>query len=394
MLRPWQSLRRASSSVASPSFSSYFFHNAQWLGQAHVQNRKHSLRLLGDPAVLPNQAAFKRISIASPSQLLGVYAQLSKSRLSILMVLSAMGSVAVSPFPVTVPTLLATAIGTGLCSAAANTFNQLQEIPFDAQMARTRNRPLVRRAVTPLHASAFGIVTGVAGPIILWTMVNPTTALLGAGNIFLYAGVYTWMKRKSIWNTWVGSVVGGIPPLMGWTATGGHLIPAQMHLFLPWAPAFDLSLVDNILSPFALFMLLYTWQFPHFNSLSYVVRGSYAQAGYRMLSVLDVRKNATVALRYAFLMIPLCSIVFPLSGLTTWAFALTSLVPNGIFAGATYQWWKHGGEKHARAAFRHSLWQLPVVLGLMMMHKNGMDWTKWLGLKKEEQVDLASNEQS
>ncbi|KAF8920136.1 farnesyltransferase [Mucidula mucida] len=291
------------------------------------------------------------------------------------MVLSAMGSVAVSPFPVTVPTLLATALAPDC----------LQEIPFDAQMARTRNRPLVRRAVTPLHASAFGIVTGVAGPVILWTMVNPTTALLGAGNIFLYAGVYTWMKRKSIWNTWVGSVVGGIPPLMGWTATGGHLIPAQMHLFLPWAPAFDLSLVDNILSPFALFMLLYTWQFPHFNSLSYVVRGSYAQAGYRMLSVLDVRKNATVALRYAFLMIPLCSIVFPLSGLTTWAFALTSLVPNGIFAGATYQWWKHGGEKHARAAFRHSLWQLPVVLGLMMMHKNGMDWTKWLGLKKEEQ---------
>ncbi|KIY68832.1 farnesyltransferase [Cylindrobasidium torrendii FP15055 ss-10] len=260
-----------------------------------------------------------------------------------LMVLATMGSVAVSPFPVTVPTLLATAIGTGLCSASANTLNQVQEVPFDAQMARTRNRPLVRRAVSALHATSFGITSGIAGTAVLWTMVNPTTALLGAGNIVLYAGVYTWMKRQSVWNTWVGAVVGGIPTLMGWTATGGHLIPTNVHFFPPWevVTTLDIANVDNILSPFCLFMLLYTWQFPHFNALSYVVRGSYAQAGYRMLSILDIRKNARVAVRYAFFMIPLCSVLMPLSGLTTWTFALTSLIPNGIFAGATYQWWRH-----------------------------------------------------
>ena len=47
-------------------------------------------------------------------------------------------------------------------------------------MARTRNRPLVRHAISPLHATGYAVVTGIAGPALLWTMTNPTTALLGA----------------------------------------------------------------------------------------------------------------------------------------------------------------------------------------------------------------------
>ncbi|KAG2018158.1 protoheme IX farnesyltransferase [Coprinopsis cinerea AmutBmut pab1-1] len=302
--------------------------------------------------------------------------------------LTSMSAVALSPLPATVPVLLSTAVGTALCSASANTLNQLQEVPFDAQMARTRTRPLVRRAITPLHASGFALATGIAGPALLWYMVNPATAILGASNILLYAGVYTWMKRKSIWNTWVGSVVGALPPLMGWTACGGKLLPSADYPIQMFVPSFlsdstvplDLSLIDNPLSPFALFMLLYSWQFPHFNALSYLVRDCYAQAGYTMLSVLNPAKNALVSLRHAALLIPICSILFPLSGLTTWAFAATSLVPNLICLRAAWRFWKYGGEKHARSVFQHSLWYLPVVMGLMMVHKQGMDWLQWLGI--------------
>jgi protoheme IX farnesyltransferase len=55
---------------------------------------------------------------------------------------------------------------------------------------------------------------------------NPLTAALGAANIFLYAGVYTPLKQISVANTWVGAVVGAIPPLMGWAAAAGQLEPA------------------------------------------------------------------------------------------------------------------------------------------------------------------------
>lgn len=59
---------------------------------------------------------------------------------------------------------------------------------------------------------------------------NPLTTALGAANIVLYAGVYTPLKQLSIANTWVGAVVGAIPPLMGWAAAAGELEPAAWML--------------------------------------------------------------------------------------------------------------------------------------------------------------------
>lgn len=53
--------------------------------------------------------------------------------------------------------------------------------------------------------------------------VNGLTALLGAFNLGLYTLAYTPLKRISIVNTWVGAVVGAIPPMMGWAACTGGL---------------------------------------------------------------------------------------------------------------------------------------------------------------------------
>ena len=387
-------LARSHSTLVSPkslAFSSFFFHNGHWNSPARLP-LSQSITKRQVAQVLPNDAslaAYKPTEALTPRKLLKVYAQLSKSRLTTLVVLTAMSGVALSPLPTTLPVLLSTAIGTTLCSASANTFNQIQEVPFDAQMARTRNRPIVRRAISPIHATGFAVLTGIAGPALLWTMVNPATALLGAANIALYAGAYTYLKRTSIVNTWVGAVVGAIPPLMGWTACGGHLLPSAdypVHAFLPSFLAntpIDLAWIDNPLAPFALFMLLYSWQFPHFNALSHFIRGSYAQAGYHMLSVLDPRKNALVALRHSALLTGICSVLIPLSGLTTWAFALTSLVPNAICTHAAWRFWKTTGEKEAKKLFYHCLWYLPVILGLMMFHKQGVDWASWVGWKSD-----------
>ena len=67
----------------------------------------------------------------------------------------------------------------------------------------------------------FAYICGGLGGLILWGGCNLLTAVLGVGNIFLYTHAYTPMKRTSIANTWVGSVVGAIPPAMGWTAVTG-----------------------------------------------------------------------------------------------------------------------------------------------------------------------------
>ncbi|KIK10320.1 hypothetical protein K443DRAFT_81125 [Laccaria amethystina LaAM-08-1] len=390
------SVRRLST-VSNSLFTSFFFHNSQWLPSKSYPSPRGSFQA----QVPPPLSAFRKVEVLTPRRLLKVYAQLSKSRLTVLVVLTAMSGVALSPLPTTIPILLSTAVGTALCSASANTLNQIQEVPFDAQMARTRSRPLVRRAISPLHAAGFALATGIAGPGLLLTMVNPTVAALGAANIALYAGLYTWMKRRSIYNTWVGSVVGALPPLMGWTACGGKLFPSASYpieYFLPPILSstpqlpINVALVDNPLAPLALSILLFSWQFPHFNSLSYIVRESYAQAGYHMLSVLSPAKNALVSLRHTLLLTATCSVLIPLSGLTTWTFALVSFIPNAICVRAAWRFWRRGGEKEAKVVWHHSLWYLPVMLGLMMLHKQGMDWLKWLGLhsQKEESTETKS----
>lgn len=309
-------------------------------------------------------------------RLVGLYSQLSKRNLSILMTLTATTGVALSPLPTDIPLLLSLTIGTYLTSAAANTFNQVLEAPLDAQTPRTRVRPLVTRRISPFHAAMFGAVCTVLGGAILYFGCNPTTAALGLGNLVLYAAIYTPMKRFSVINTWIGSVVGGITPLMGWTATGGSLWPtSDQPLQWHW-PSFDFNALSapNPLTAYALFLLLFSWQFPHFNSLSHLIRGSYALSGYPMLSVLSTRLNALVSLRHAVLLIPFTAVLAPLTGSVDWSFALTSALPNYMFVKSAWDFYRKQTEKRAKKVFWVSLWYLPVVLGLMMIHNALAGW--------------------
>jgi protoheme IX farnesyltransferase len=195
---------RCTSTLAKSDFKSFFYRNGYWPIAPNHSNRldrpssrciTHAMTVEQTNIISATRGleGHRKIELLTPRRLLGLYMQLSKSRLTVLNVLTAMSGVALYPLPTTVPILISTALGTALCAASANTLNQLQEVPYDAQMARTRMRPLVRRAITPLHAAGFAALTGIAGPAILWTMVNPTTAILGAANIALYAGLYTWL---------------------------------------------------------------------------------------------------------------------------------------------------------------------------------------------------------
>lgn len=276
----------------------------------------------------------------------------------------------------TLSVLLPTTVGTTLCAFSAASFNQLIEAPYDAQMARTRNRPLPKRAVTPLHAATYGALTGTVGLATLYA-INPLSAALGLATIALYCPLYTISKRHTVYNTWIGSLVGAIPPLIGWAACTASVDPVSQ----PGA--------------WALFGVMFAWQFPHFMSLAHTLRSSYASSGYRMLAVLDPPKNALVSLRYSLALIPLCSIGFPYLGLTTLAFSYLSLVPNGILAVAAYRFWKRREDKRAKELFWASLVHLPVVLSLVLVTKKSL-WTSSsddpaadvAGVEEEKQVDV------
>lgn len=344
------------------------------------------VRTMPEPGVEPGWRPVQRLT---PMRLASVYAALSKPRLTSLVVLTAMAGYAVCPadagvlssaaaafaesLPASLPsfgspaapqqttiqTLLALATGTWLCSASANAWNQLREAPYDAQMARTRNRVMPTRAISPLHAAGFTAATGVLGVGTLAILVNPIVATLGGLNAVLYASVYTSMKRTTVLNTWVGSLVGAIPPLMGWAAAS----PDGASLAHPGA--------------WALAGVLFAWQFLHFNAVAHSIRLSYALAGYRMLASIDPAWNARVALRYTLALIPLCSLALPYAGVTTWAFATWSLVPNLALTWTAAGFWRAAAgsarDDAARTLFYASLVHLPILLVLMMICKQPLE---------------------
>lgn len=219
-----------------------------------------------------------------------------------------MAGYAMSPSTFDPLILFACALGTGMMSAAANAINQYHEVPFDSQMSRTKNRVLVTGKLTSLHAVTFALISSVSGLSLLYFSVNELAALLSGINLLLYTSVYTPMKRMTILNTWIGSIVGAIPPLIGWAGCSGTLDCGA------WILA----------------SLLYAWQFPHFNALSWNLRPDYSRAGYRMMAVTNPELCRRTAFRYT-IAVALISYLAPIFGVTNFWFALLSTPINSYF---------------------------------------------------------------
>jgi len=137
---------------------------------------------------------------------ISLYGQLAKFRLSSLVAVTTGAGFICFGGPFDIIIFSATCFGTVLCAASANTFNQIIEKEFDSKMFRTRARPLPSGRATTSEALSFGIGSGLLGVGTLLSITNPIVAGLGAANIGLYAGAYTYSKRKTEFNTWIGDI--------------------------------------------------------------------------------------------------------------------------------------------------------------------------------------------
>ncbi|XP_069809403.1 protoheme IX farnesyltransferase, mitochondrial isoform X4 [Dendropsophus ebraccatus] len=309
------------------------------------------------PGQTKEERGWKEIKV-DVSTLPGILARLSKIRLSALVVITASAGYAMAPVPFDLSCFLLASVGTGLASCAANSINQFFEVPFDSNMNRTKSRPLVRGQISPLIAVSFAAACAIPGITLLTVAVNPLTGALGAFNIFLYTCCYTPMKRLSIANTWVGSVVGAIPPIMGWTAATGGLDAGALLLGA----------------------ILYSWQFPHFNALSWNLREDYSRGGYRMMSVTHPDMCRRVALRHCLGLIALSTLA-PALDVTTWNFSIISLPINLYISYLGYRFYRDADRNSARKLFFCSLWHLPTLLLLMLTCKKSV-----VGKKEKPEV--------
>lgn len=258
----------------------------------------------------------------------------------------------------TSPSLFCSCVaGTALLSASACACNNILERHYDSQMKRTQSRVLCVGRLTPSHAWLFAGATAFTGLGILCLSCNHLTSGLGFLNVVIYAGLYTPMKRLHHSCTWVGAIVGAIPPLMGYAAATGQLDASACVLA----------------------GLLFAWQFPHFNALSWNLRKDYDNAGYKMMCTTNEGLCRRTTLRYSLVLASLCQLAAPLTELTTWTFALTSAPLNIAMLILAWRFYKGPEKENARNLFRYTLVYLPILMILMYASKSDKQ------LQKDEQ---------
>jgi protoheme IX farnesyltransferase len=139
---------------------------------------------------------------------------------------------------------------------AACALNEAQEHKLDALMERTRRRPIPAGKISPTGATILAGVLATAALASLWLMGGMVAAALGALAVLWYNGIYTYLKRKTSLASVIGSVIGAIPPAIGWVCAGGVL--------------------DGPILSLSFFLLM--WQVPHFWLLALRISGDYEQA--------------------------------------------------------------------------------------------------------------------
>jgi protoheme IX farnesyltransferase len=167
--------------------------------------------------------------------------------------------------------MFAVLVGGTLAAGGAHAINCWFDRDIDAEMSRTRRRPLPDGRIPPWQALAIGIVMNVLAFAVLWSGANLLAAALALLGTLIYVFVYTvWLKRSTPQNIVIGGAAGAVPPLVGWAAATGRL---------------DVT-------AFALFGVVLFWTPPHFWALAQVIKADYARAHIPMLPVVSGERSA------------------------------------------------------------------------------------------------------
>jgi heme o synthase len=277
------------------------------------------------------------------------YLELTKPRLSLLSVLTALVGY-MSARPANNPVkLLLVVVGTSLAAGGVAALNQWIEHETDAQMKRTATRPIPTGKVPTGSAFVLGWLMCIASLFLLFAKVGPLAALFTLLTIISYLGWYTPAKKWSMWSTEIGAIAGAFPPLIGWAAG------EQRVTTLGWI----------------LFAVLFFWQIPHFMAIAWVYRRDYSVVHFPMLPVRD-ESGSKVAIwslinAVALVVVSLLPVAF---GLATKVYGLV-----GAVCGAMFLWraivFLHpaGRDVAAKKLFFASIIYLPIVLGALVVDR-------------------------
>ncbi len=284
------------------------------------------------------------------------YIQLMKPSLSIMVVFSSVISYLLAPKVVEYDWLMILLLFAGgmLVTGSANAINQVVERDTDAQMKRTASRPIASGRLTPLNGWIFAVLSGAVGVWILGNWFNWSAALLAAFSLFLYAFIYTPLKKVNSIAVLMGAVPGALPCLIGWVAGQD-----------------EFSLGGWILFAFQFF-----WQFPHFWAIAWVAHQDYSAVGFRLLPSREgpTQFTAMQTIAYSLLLVPVTLLPF-FTGMST-TDSLQGLIAIGVvilanvfMIGRCINLYRTMEVKAARQVMFGSYLYLPLILFALLLSK-------------------------
>jgi protoheme IX farnesyltransferase len=298
---------------------------------------------------VPTEALAMRGRLSGPSALADYWA-LTKPDINLLILITTAAGfcLALPAHLVAFPILLLvhTLVGTLLVASGTATLNQYVERRFDAQMRRTKRRPLAAGRIEPARALWFGITLSISGAIYLAVAVNILASLLAVVTLLSYLLLYTPLKRKTPLCTLVGAFPGAAPPLIGWAASSGTLS----------------------LEAWVLYGVVFLWQFPHFMAIGWMYREDYERAGYRVLPR-DKNGSASIAWQtlvpsLGLLVLSVVAVLQAEDGLT---YSTGILLCSLCFLYYGGQLALHRTNANARRLLVASILYLPVMFLFMML---------------------------
>ncbi len=189
----------------------------------------------------------------------------------------------------------------GMCiTGAANAMNQTEEKDTDALMRRTSKRPVAEGRMSTTESWTFAIVLSVIGISLMWIYFNPASAGLSLFSLFLYAFIYTPLKKVNSIAVLVGAFPGALPCLIGWVAATGSVNPFAEIQYLSNGATFSNA------GGYILFGIQFLWQFPHFWAIAWLAHKDYEKAGFKLLPSKGgpTRFSAIQAVIYSLVMVP------------------------------------------------------------------------------------------
>lgn len=284
------------------------------------------------------------------------YLQLIKLSLSIMVVFSSVISYLLAPKVVEYDWVMIVLLFAGgmLVTGSANAINQVVEKDTDAQMKRTSTRPVAAGRMSATEGWVFAIITGAVGVFILGYYFNWLSAGLAAFSLFLYAFIYTPLKKVNSIAVLMGAVPGALPCLIGWTAGDDQLSTGGWILF-----AFQ-----------------FFWQFPHFWAIAWVAHRDYSSVGFKLLPADEgpTKFTALQTIMYSLLLFPVTVLPYftgmsTYDGVTGIISLILILLANFFMLFRCISLYRKMDVSSARKVMFGSYMYLPVVLLALLMSK-------------------------